>query len=49
MWATTQRPEILIADQGRLIGELSNEAVPLAKKRAKDLLQMFGWKTMASN
>ena len=47
MWVTTQRPEILISDQGRLTGVLSVRAVPLVMKTAKDLLQMFGWKTMA--
>ena len=48
LWTATQRPEILIADQGRLIGVLSDQGRAL-RKRVKDLLQMFGWKTIASN
>jgi competence protein ComEC len=46
LWASTQRPEFLIADQGRLIGVLSDQGRALTRKRAKGLLQMFGLKTM---
>ena len=35
MWATTQRPEILIADQGRLIGVLSDEGRTLSKEKGQ--------------
>ena len=35
MWATTQRPEILIADQGRLIGVLSDEGRALSKEKGQ--------------
>ena len=33
--ATTQRPEILIADQGRLIGVLSDEGRALSKEKGQ--------------
>ena len=35
MWATTQHPEILIADQGRLIGVLSDEGRALSKEKGQ--------------
>ena len=35
MWATTQRQEILIADQGRLIGVLSDEGRALSKEKGQ--------------
>ena len=35
LWATTQRPEILIADQGRLIGVLSDEGSALSKEKSQ--------------
>ena len=35
MWATTQRPEILIADQGRLIGVLSDQGRALRKEKGQ--------------
>ena len=31
LWGSTQRPEILIADQGRLIGVLSDQGRALSK------------------
>ena len=35
MWATTQRPEILIADQRQLIGVLSDEGRALSKEKGQ--------------
>ena len=35
MWTTTQRPEILIANQGRLIGVLSDEGRALSKEKGQ--------------
>ena len=35
LWAKTQRPEILIADQGRLIGVLSDQGRALSKEKGQ--------------
>ena len=35
LWAATQRPEILIADQGRLIGVLSDQGRALSKEKGQ--------------
>ena len=35
LWATTQRPEILIADHGRLIGALSDQGRALSKEKGQ--------------
>jgi hypothetical protein len=35
LWATTQRPEILIADQGRLIRVLSDQGRALSKEKGQ--------------
>ena len=35
LWATTQRPEILISDQGRLIGILSDEGRAISKEKGQ--------------
>ena len=35
MWTTTQRPEILISDQGRLIGVLSDPGRALSKEKGQ--------------
>jgi len=35
MWTTTQRPEILFADQGRLIGVLSEEGRAISKEKGQ--------------
>ena len=35
MWVTTQRPEILISDQGRLIGVLSDQGRALSKEKGQ--------------
>ena len=35
MWTNTQRPEILIADQGRLIGVLSDQGRALSKEKGQ--------------
>jgi competence protein ComEC len=35
MWTTTQRPELLISDQGRLIGVLSDQGRALSKEKGQ--------------
>ena len=35
LWATTQRPQILIADHGRLIGILSDEGRAISKEKGQ--------------
>ena len=35
LWTATQRSEILIADQGRLIGELSDQGRALSKEKGQ--------------
>lgn len=35
LWAATQRPESLIADQGRLIGVLSDQGRALSKEKGQ--------------